>query len=235
MDKVTKFYDSSWERFGESQKEEAEWRLYKRWTMNNIPFSIVEGKNVLDLGCGSGRYSSALLKFGARKVVGFDAHKPSFEARDFEFVKGDILKLPFSDGEFDFVFCNGVLHHTKDWKMGLAEASRVLRSGGHLWLYVLRINWTWALADRIRKKCDEKDAEAFQKYLEARGWPPNKIFFLKDCFFVPHRVYLSETDVQLELSKNGFWDVRLLAWDFEDIGTDLRYLAKKNENGLKGD
>lgn len=224
---TTAFYNEIWQGFGKQQCEEATQLLFKRWTINKIPFSILEEKKVLDVGCGSGRYSRALLQLGAKEVVGVDAHKPAFEATGFSFKKGSVLALPFKENEFDFVFCNGVLHHTKNWQKGISEMARVLKPNGWLWLYVATKHWSWALADKIRNKCSQGDAQAFQKYLKARGWPPNKIFFLEDCFFAPHRVYLAKTEVEWELTKNSFLKPRFLTKDVERMNIGLRCIAKK--------
>jgi len=45
-------------------------------------------------------------------------------------VRGDIHALPFGDGAFDALVCNGVLEHVEDAGMAVGEISRVLRCGG---------------------------------------------------------------------------------------------------------
>ena len=45
-------------------------------------------------------------------------------------VKADICDLPFSDNEFDVVFCNHVLEHIPDDKKAMQELYRVLKKGG---------------------------------------------------------------------------------------------------------
>jgi ubiquinone/menaquinone biosynthesis C-methylase UbiE len=48
------------------------------------------------------------------------------------FQLADAKALPFGDGEFDAVFSNTILHHVPDPRLMLAEAKRVLKSGGVL-------------------------------------------------------------------------------------------------------
>ena len=229
MDKVTRFYNSIWQDFKVDQNDEATSLLFKRWTCNKAPFSLIENKTVLDMGCGSGRYSCALLRLGAKEVVGVDMHKPRLKEKGFSFKKGSVLGLPFKGNSFDFVFCNGVLHHTKNWKKGVAEAFRVLKPGGWLWLYVVGNSKVWGYSDRIRKKVGRQDAEAFKKFLLARGWPANKVFFLLDCFFTPHREYISKKEVETQLKKSGFAKIRHLSKDIEKgpKNLHLRFLAQK--------
>ena len=45
-------------------------------------------------------------------------------------VKADICDLPFSDNEFDVIFCNHVLEHIPDDKKAMQELYRVLKKGG---------------------------------------------------------------------------------------------------------
>jgi SAM-dependent methyltransferase len=54
------------------------------------------------------------------------------------FVQADALHLPFSDGAFDTVFSEGVLHHTPSTRDALASAVRVLEPGGEILFYVYR-------------------------------------------------------------------------------------------------
>ncbi|MBI4329582.1 MAG: class I SAM-dependent methyltransferase, partial [Chloroflexi bacterium] len=78
---------------------------------------------VLDAGCGTGQFA-AFLSIQNRKVVGIDfseasvaqarALKEKLNLRNVEFAEGDIFALDLPSESFDYVFCNGVLHHTQD-------------------------------------------------------------------------------------------------------------------------
>lgn len=102
----------------------------------------VEGKLVLDVGCGSGRFSEVVARWGGR-VVALDYSEAVEEAKknldsavlQADFVQGDALNMPFSDNAFDAVFSIGVLQHTKDPLRGLKEMCRVLKPGGLLGLH----------------------------------------------------------------------------------------------------
>jgi len=238
MTESSEFYGGIWPGFAKAEVDEAFWLLAQRWILNKLPLSAIRDKKVLDVGCGSGRYSQALLKMGAEKVVGLDLHDPKLECEGFEFKKGSALKLPFSDGEFDFVFCNGVLHHTRDWRQGIKEAYRVLKEDGCLWLLMCGESKWWDYNDRIRAKMDAEDAKAFRDYLIARGWPRNKIFFLLDAFFTPFRVYNSKIDIMDELADAGFERIHFMDCDIEDSEParemNLRFFAWKDAEGNLG-
>lgn len=100
------------------------------------------GKDVLDAGCGHGRYLQAFADLGAT-AVGVDVGEGPLLARvplddpRIHVVQGDVLRLPFRDASFDLAFCDGVLHHTPDPERGFRELARVVRPGGaiYVWLY----------------------------------------------------------------------------------------------------
>ncbi len=102
----------------------------------------VDGRRVLDAGCGSGLLASALRANGAQ-VTGFDGSPAMVElARNrlgagVDIQVADLAEpLPFDDAEFDDVVASLVLHYLADWDAPLAEMRRVLRPGGRLLLSV---------------------------------------------------------------------------------------------------
>jgi ubiquinone/menaquinone biosynthesis C-methylase UbiE len=87
---------------------------------------------VLDLGCGKGRFARRLESSGA-SVVGIDLSARMLgEAEGFDRVRGSARSLPFADGAFDAVVAVETFEHIRDVDAALAEARRVLRSGGRL-------------------------------------------------------------------------------------------------------
>jgi SAM-dependent methyltransferase len=102
----------------------------------------------LDIGCGAGVLSAAILaQCDPARVAGIDASKPFVEAaraqvRDprFEVRTGNALTLPFDDREFGFAVSGLVLNFTGDSGSAAAEMVRVVRPGGRVALYV----WDYA-------------------------------------------------------------------------------------------
>lgn len=95
---------------------------------------------VLDLCCGQGNTSKALIGRGCR-VVGLDFSPAMLtlardEASDAIFFEGDAQDLPFDDGEFDVVVSNVGVCHVPDQPRALSEARRVLRPGGRFGMTV---------------------------------------------------------------------------------------------------
>jgi SAM-dependent methyltransferase len=108
--------------------------------INELP-GDVEGRTLLDLGCGPGAYSAALERAGAR-TVSTDVERAELDrhgTRPVRPVESDGRALPFRDASFDAVVCSNVLEHTPEPFAVLAEIERVLRPGG--WAYVSWTNW----------------------------------------------------------------------------------------------
>lgn len=112
--------------------------LYERPAMLRM-LPPVDGRQVLDAGCGSGLYCELLLDRGAR-VTGVDesagmlAHaRRRLAGRDVELHQADLRgPLPFADGSFDGIVSALVVHYLRDWSVTLAELRRVLRPDGWL-------------------------------------------------------------------------------------------------------
>jgi ubiquinone/menaquinone biosynthesis C-methylase UbiE len=91
----------------------------------------------LDVGCGPGHSTVALLPY-ARRIVGLDASSAMLAAAtphpQIEYRKGHAEALPFRAGDFDLLTVSSA-YHWFDHDRFLAEAARVLRSDGWLVLY----------------------------------------------------------------------------------------------------
>src|SRR5581483_9400509 len=110
--------------------------LDRRWRRVTVEQVVHTGDRVLDACCGTGDLALAARARGAG-VVGLDFSEAMLErarakSRDVEWVRGDVLALPFDDASFDAVTVGFGVRNVDDLEAGLRELRRVLRPGGRL-------------------------------------------------------------------------------------------------------
>lgn len=111
--------------------------LDRRWRQVTVQQVVRPGDRVLDACCGTGDLAVAAQGAGAGIVVGLDFSERMLErARRkqpaIEWVRGDVLALPFEDGSFDAATVGFGVRNVDDLEAGLRELRRVLRPGGRL-------------------------------------------------------------------------------------------------------
>ncbi|HUF54453.1 MAG TPA: methyltransferase domain-containing protein [Dehalococcoidia bacterium] len=97
----------------------------------------LEGKRILDAGCGVGAFVRRLREYSP-EVYGFDVERESV-LRGVEEVPNIMLgvgeKLPYRDGTFDVILMHEVLEHVDDDLQTLREMRRVLAPEGRLVIF----------------------------------------------------------------------------------------------------
>lgn len=148
------------------------------WIMERIEREsrLLQGKHLLEIGCGMGYDSLEFLKRGV-KVTATDLTPNAVEMTRRHFAVENVqaeeirtanaLELPFPDNSFDAVWSNGVLHATGDTYRAIQEARRVLKPGGRAiishfyrkpsWMYLLH---TWG-RENIEYKEEDPPVNTF--------------------------------------------------------------------------
>ena len=111
--------------------------LDRRWRAATVREAVRPGDRVLDACCGTGDLAVAAEAAGAGAVVGLDFSERMLErarrkAPGLEWVRGDVLALPFEDGSFDAAVVGFGIRNVEDLDAALRELRRVLRTGGRL-------------------------------------------------------------------------------------------------------
>jgi demethylmenaquinone methyltransferase / 2-methoxy-6-polyprenyl-1,4-benzoquinol methylase len=110
--------------------------LDRRWRRLTVAAAVRPGDRVLDACCGTGDLALEAQRAGGR-VTGLDFSGRMLErarrkSSAVQWVRGDVLALPFSDGSFDAVTVGFGIRNVADLEAGLRELARVLRPGGRL-------------------------------------------------------------------------------------------------------
>lgn len=167
------------------------------------------GKSFLDIGSGSGLFSLAAMRLGAKRVHSFDYDRQSVactqelkrryfaESDEWTAEQGDVLDSGYLAGlgQFDVVYSWGVLHHTGNMWEALENITRLVAKEGKLFIaiYNTQVYWT-KLASKMKRAYVSSPRIA--KWLILGGYVALTILkgFLKDVLFLrnPLRRYLEK-------------------------------------------
>ena len=223
----------------------------ERFEKNGInPFEFFKDKLVVDAGCGSGKFSAAIAKFGAKKGVGIDigeqglqfareqAKKTEFSSiLDYQY--GSLLDIPVKSHSVDLVWSNGVIHHTLGYEKCICEFNRILKGSGQLFLYV---NGSFGLFELLQDKLREANADIprgfIQTYLKYLNVNSGRLYWLMDNLSAPYE-WKSNSKVRDLLLRNNFTNIQQLmrgvaSDQIEQVTAGLPYAdIKYGESQLK--
>ncbi len=147
----------SWQHFDHSDSLYA--KQFLGWLAPVTP-DFFRDKLVLEGGCGKGRHTQLVARWGAREIVSVDlsdAVEPAFSAtralENAHIIQADMYHLPVRR-VFDYAFSVGVLHHLPDPKEGFLSLAAKVKPGGHIsaWVYGAENNdWIIKLVNPVRK------------------------------------------------------------------------------------
>jgi demethylmenaquinone methyltransferase/2-methoxy-6-polyprenyl-1,4-benzoquinol methylase len=110
--------------------------LDQRWRRATVKAVVRPGDRVLDAACGTGDLAIIAANAGGN-VTGLDFSEAMLararrKAPALEWVRGDLLALPFDDDTFDAATVGFGVRNVADLPASIAELRRVLRPGGRL-------------------------------------------------------------------------------------------------------
>ncbi len=178
-------YSLQWNRFRIIRTEEDEATFFNR---TRLSAADLDGKLVLDAGCGMGRYLRIAARGPSRRVVGMDLSRAVEAARELtallpgvSLVRADLLRLPFPAESFDVIYSLGVLDHTPDPKAAFLGLARLLKPGGRLvvWVYEKErpvIEWMMNAQRAISTRLPVSVLEALCRLLAPVGGLKRRLF-----------------------------------------------------------
>jgi len=216
-EKTSKLYGEIFENLsneGFYQKSES----YLRRT--GIDENWFEGKICLDAGCGGGIATYALLQMKGAKVFAFDIgrkcldvarNKCKTESLNPLFLQCHIENIPLKDNVFDFVNCNGVLHHLYDFVRAFSELVRVLKPGGFMFIGVYGKG---GIMNEVKIKFFRAVAKIIPYKIMSNLLPNKSRNEWLDNLYVPIRRSFYEEDIVFIFKRHHFEVIKRLSQDF---------------------
>ncbi len=141
----------------------------------------LNGRRVLDFGCGGGLWSVEASIGGAAEVLALDAEQGALAAAELlakqrgayprpRFLRRDNLPEPEEFGRFDVVLAKDILEHLADDRGFLARVRRLLAPGGRL---VLSTQNAWSLNFLLEGGYHR----LLRRDLAWQGWDPTHLRF----------------------------------------------------------
>ncbi len=137
--------------FEETLREGSEiqrWILERNGFANCEEFAayLADKRRILDAGCGNGRVTALLRRLASplAEIVGIDLVGADIARENFKHVQGvrfetyDILGDLTSLGQFDFIYCQEVLHHTANPLYAFQNLCSLLAPKGEIAIYVYK-------------------------------------------------------------------------------------------------
>ena len=111
----------------------------------------LSGQRILEVGSGAGRFTQIVLEHTQAELHSVDLSDAVFTNYQnngphprLHLYQANVYELPFAPGQFDKVFCFGMLQHTPDVESTIGHLIRMLKPGGELVVdfYPIRGWWT---------------------------------------------------------------------------------------------
>jgi 2-polyprenyl-3-methyl-5-hydroxy-6-metoxy-1,4-benzoquinol methylase len=126
-----------WNRHAKTQIDDDRHRHSRErfWGETGLTPSEIQGRLVLDGGCGAGRFTEVAASAGARVVAidlsdAVEACYANNRGRSVCVVQASLFDLPFRPETFDFAFTIGVIQHTPDPLRALRGVADSVKVGG---------------------------------------------------------------------------------------------------------
>jgi len=155
--------------------------------------------DVLEVGCGAGRFTEVLISAGALVTSvdlssAVEANQENFpQGQRHRILQADVLRLPFAPGQYDVVFCLGVIQHTPNPEATIEKLYLQVKPGG------------WLVIDHYKYRLSHFTKSAALLRMILRRMPPEKALKwterLVEIFLPLHRAVRKNRIAQALLSR----------------------------------
>lgn len=143
-ERVVEGFGDEWSRFTQAELDDMEREDIFRSYFSDFPWAgLNPGAIGADIGCGSGRWALCVApRVGRLHLVDASPAALAVARRNLagnsnvEFHQASVGGLPFGEGELDFAYSLGVLHHVPDTSAAVAAVARKLKKGAPFLLYL---------------------------------------------------------------------------------------------------
>ena len=147
-----KFHDVQIDILNDTNESEKTFLGKTGWTPGDL-----EGKLVLDVGVGAGRFAEVVSRWGA-EIIGTDlsfavdaAYENVGKRENVHILQANLFHLPFRKDVFNAIYSIGVLHHTPNTKQAFDALVPHLQSGGEFAVFVYAFGHYSYFSDIWRK------------------------------------------------------------------------------------
>ena len=159
----------------------------------------LDGKTILDFGCGTGNFTYAVKKLTTADIYGVEPSEGMREKaleKGLDVRSGDHSSIPFENGFFDFIYMTDVIHHVPDIEIMFIEFYRVLKPGG--------------LVCIVTESHHQLETRFWVKYfpttvgVEKKRYPdiPDIVKAAKTVAFEEHNVIKTDADSEITISED---------------------------------
>jgi 2-polyprenyl-3-methyl-5-hydroxy-6-metoxy-1,4-benzoquinol methylase len=139
----TENFGFQWNKFQKTQIDDAATQLAlsedRFFAVSGWKKQGLAGQKVLEVGSGAGRFTQVVLNQTQAELYSVDysnAVEANFKNNGphprLHLFQASIYDLPFAPGQFDKVFCFGVLQHTPSFKQSVKALTEMVKPGGEL-------------------------------------------------------------------------------------------------------
>jgi 2-polyprenyl-3-methyl-5-hydroxy-6-metoxy-1,4-benzoquinol methylase len=142
-------FGRNWQRYLDRHLTPAAVAWAEGQTASFLKMPSLQGKTFLDIGCGSGLFSYAAYRLGAKAIVSFDydadavaatkrLHERAGSPVHWRIMRGSILDTAFVEAlpKSDIVYSWGVLHHTGEMWKAMRNAAGLVPPGGSFFIAI---------------------------------------------------------------------------------------------------